>query len=205
MSKEVQILKARTVDNQQKESQAAELQQSEQNYELRRENFRLAADVRRLKLDNDLLRSDERAKKEEAVYQEIAKVENSLEDMRCEKLAVQRENAKLLARIRQMEAQILTIKQERDRLLELSSELKVQVTQTEKKKLLLSNASQHAQTDRVKLNEMEERKTTQSEIFNIPMSQSIQQERRKANIGGVMSYGDTNIGVIGEDKQADIA
>ena len=103
-------LKAQSVSQAHKEEQAAELQQSEQTYELRRENFRLAADVRRLKLDNDLLRSDERAKKEEAVYQEMAKIENSLEDMRSEKMSVERENAKLLARIRQMQAQIVTIK-----------------------------------------------------------------------------------------------
>jgi len=42
-------------------------------------------------------------------------------------------------------------------------------------------------------------------MFGNPLSQSIQQERRKANIGGVMSYGDINMGIIGDEKQADIA
>lgn len=76
---------------------------NEQLYELRRENFRLGADLRRLKLENEMLRSDERAKKEESVYQEVAKLQNLAEDLKAEKLATERENTKLMAKIRQLE------------------------------------------------------------------------------------------------------
>ena len=106
----MQALKVKNAQAAEKSEQAAELHHSEQLYELRRENFRLAADVRRLKLDNDMLRSDDRAKKEEAVYQEMAKVENSLEDMRSEKMSVERENAKLQAKIRQLEQNLMTVR-----------------------------------------------------------------------------------------------
>ena len=41
-----------------------------------------------------MLRSDERGKKEEANYQEMAKLENTIEDMKSEKHALERENAK---------------------------------------------------------------------------------------------------------------
>ena len=38
-----------------------------------------------------------------------------------------------------------------------------------------------------------------------PVSRSNEQERRKAAVGGVMSYGDINYGVISDDKMTDIA
>ena len=38
-----------------------------------------------------------------------------------------------------------------------------------------------------------------------PVSRSNEQERRKAAVGGVMTYGDMNYGVISEDKMTDIA
>ena len=92
MTKEVQTLRDQTTaakqsvaqgGNQNKDLAAGgENQASEQIYELRRENFRLAADVRRLQLDNEILRSDERAKKQEDTYQEMAKLENALEDLK---------------------------------------------------------------------------------------------------------------------------
>ena len=47
-----------------------------------------------------MLRSDDRAKKEEAVYQEISKLQNQLEDVKAEKLALERENVRVLARLR---------------------------------------------------------------------------------------------------------
>ena len=63
-----------------------------------------------------------------------------------------------------------------------------------------------AQTDR---GLDEEFKAVQPSYFNEPhhqISRSIQQERRRANVGGVLSYGgDVNhFGVISEDKHADI-
>ena len=92
MTKEVQTLRDQTTaakqsvaqgGNQNKDLAAGgENQASEQIYELRRENFRLAADVRRLQLDNEILRSDERANKQEDTYQEMAKLENALEDLK---------------------------------------------------------------------------------------------------------------------------
>ena len=85
------------------EAVSAELDQSEQIYDLRRENFKLAADNRRLTLDNELLRSDERGKKEQTAYQEIAKLENLIEDLKSEKMSSERENSKMLAKIRQMD------------------------------------------------------------------------------------------------------
>ena len=89
-----------------------------------------------------MLRSDERAKKEESVYQEVAKLQNLAEDLKAEKLATERENTKLMAKIRQLETQIDVLTQERDRLIEISSNLKVQVAQSEKRQLMLSsNAS----------------------------------------------------------------
>ena len=36
------------------------------------------------------------------------------------------------------------------------------------------------------------------------LSRSIPQQNRKAKIGGVMSYGDNNYGIISEDKHADL-
>ena len=72
-----------------------------------------------------MLRSDDRAKKEEAVYQEISKLQNQLEDVKAEKLALERENVRVLARLRQLETQLSQITQERDRLIEISSDLKV--------------------------------------------------------------------------------
>ena len=48
MTKEVQNLKEQIENRKVNEANNAELDQNEQLYELRRENFRLAADVRRL-------------------------------------------------------------------------------------------------------------------------------------------------------------
>ena len=93
-----------------------------------------------------MLRSDDRAKKEEAVYQEISKLQNQLEDVKAEKLALERENVRVLARLRQLETQLSQITQERDRLIEISSDLKVQVAQSEKRSLLQSNCSQAPNT-----------------------------------------------------------
>ena len=104
MTKEVQNLKEQIENRKVNEANNAELDQNEQLYELRRENFRLAADVRRLQLDNELLRSDERGKKEEMTFQEIARLENQVEDLKSEKASSERENTKLLAKIRQMDA-----------------------------------------------------------------------------------------------------
>ena len=100
MTKEVQNLKEQIENRKVNEANVAELDQNEQLYELRRENFRLAADVRRLQLDNELLRSDERGKKEEMTFQEIARLENQVEDLKSEKASSERENTKLLAKIR---------------------------------------------------------------------------------------------------------
>lgn len=145
MSREVQDLKEKMKAKSVKDENAAELQQNEQLYELRRENFRLAADVRRLQLDNELLRSDERGKKEEVTFHEIAKLENQVEDLKSEKAHSERENAKLLAKIRQMDAQLVSIKQERDRLLELSSDLKIQIAQSEKSKFMPNRSGAHTE------------------------------------------------------------
>ena len=73
-------------------------------YEIRRENFKLAADNRRLQLENEMLRTDDRGKKEEATYQEIAKLENQVEDLKSDRASSERENTKLQAKIRQMES-----------------------------------------------------------------------------------------------------
>ena len=144
MTKDAKIMKSKVSDG----KDAGENEQvAEQVYELRRENFRLAADVRRLQLDNEMLRSDERAKRQEAPYQEISKLENRMEDLKAEKMELERDNSKLLSKIRQLDAQLITVKQERDRLLEISSDLKVQVTQSEKRKFIMSNYSQ-AQSER---------------------------------------------------------
>ena len=89
--------------------------------------------------------SDDRNKKEEATYQEIAKLENEVEDLKSERASSERENTKMQAKIRQMETQILSIKQERDRLLAISSDLKIQLNQSEKKKFM--PLSSKAQTD----------------------------------------------------------
>jgi len=78
MTREMSELKDFANTKKKTEENAAELDQSELVYELRRENFRLAADVRRLNLDNEMLRSDERGKKEDANYQEIARLENTV-------------------------------------------------------------------------------------------------------------------------------
>ena len=66
-----------------------------------------------------------------------------------------------------------SLKQERDRLLEISSDLKIQVTQSEKKKFMLSNASQGpAQSEG---NYGEERKASHSDtLANHTISRSIQ-------------------------------
>lgn len=127
MTREMQNLKDKTSKQQNGEASATQvLDQSEQVYELRRENFRLAADVRRLQLDNELVRSsDGRAKKEQVTFQEIAKLENQVEDLKSEKASSERDNTKLLSKIRQMDGQITSLKQERERLLEVSSDLKV--------------------------------------------------------------------------------
>ena len=43
------------------------------------------------------------AKKEQTAYQEIAKLENLIEDLKSEKMSSERENSKMLAKIRQMD------------------------------------------------------------------------------------------------------
>ena len=43
-------------------------------------------------------------------FQEIAKLENQVDDLKSEKAGSERENAKLLAKIRQMDAQIVSVK-----------------------------------------------------------------------------------------------
>jgi len=53
-----------------------------------------------LKLENEMLRSDDRSKKEEAVYQEVAKLQNHVEDLKAENMALDRDNARLMARLR---------------------------------------------------------------------------------------------------------
>ena len=147
MTREVQMLKDQTTNKQKQDAQANELDQSEQVYELRRENFRLAADLRRIQLDNELLRaSDGNANKDFAQFQEVAKLENSIEDLKSEKANSERENTKLLAKIRIMDGQITSLKKERERLLEISSDLKVQVSLSEKRKTYDYNTA--AQTDR---------------------------------------------------------
>ena len=147
MTREVQMLKDQTTNKQKQDAQANELDQSEQVYELRRENFRLAADLRRIQLDNELLRaSDGNANKDFAQFQEVAKLENSIEDLKSEKANSERENTKLLAKIRIMDGQITSLKKERERLLEISSDLKVQVSLSEKRKTYDYNTA--PQTDR---------------------------------------------------------
>ena len=90
-----------------------------------------------------MLRTGDQGKKEEATYQEIAKLENQVEDLKSDRASSERENTKLQAKIRQMESQILSIKQERDRLLTISSDLKIQLNQSEKKKFMpLSSKAQ---------------------------------------------------------------
>ena len=151
-----------------------------------------------------MLRTDDRGKKEEATYQEIAKLENQVEDLKSDRASSERENTKLQAKIRQMEAQILSIKQERDRLLNISSELKIQLNQSEKKKFM--PLSSKAQTDGgygMISDEEGKRMPSEADIENY-LSRSTQQEKRRAKIGGVMSYGDCNFGVISEDKHADL-
>jgi len=56
--------------------------------------------VRRLKLENEMLRSDERSRKEEAVYQDMARLQNLLDDVKGEKLSMERDNVRLMARLR---------------------------------------------------------------------------------------------------------
>ena len=51
-----------------------------------------------------MLRTDDRGKKEEATYQEIAKLENQVEDLKSDRASSERENSKLQAKIRQMES-----------------------------------------------------------------------------------------------------
>ena len=65
--------------------------------------------MRRLTLENEMLRSDDRAKKEEHVYQEMAKLQNQCEDLKAEKLALERENVRVMSRLRQLETQISAI------------------------------------------------------------------------------------------------
>jgi len=150
-----------------------------------------------------MLRSDERAKKEEAVFAEMAKLESKLEDLKAEKMAFERENAKLQARVRQLETQIETTKQERDRLLEISSDLKVQVTQSEKRKYMQGSAvTSQPQTERRAVVEPD---SGADVVYSAPAtSLSTQQERRRANVGGVLTYGNLALAGISEDKHADL-
>lgn len=50
-----------------------------------------------------MLRSDDRSRKEEAVYQEMAKLQNLVDDLKAEKLALERENTKIFAKLRQVD------------------------------------------------------------------------------------------------------
>lgn len=99
MAREVKILKETT----EKKALNTELDQSEQVYELRRENFRLAADVRRLQLENEMLRSGDVGKKEEASFHEIARLENQVDDLKSEKSSIERDGARVLAKMKQMD------------------------------------------------------------------------------------------------------
>ena len=106
MTSELQRLREQIAKKKEGEAVASDLAQSEQIYELRRENFRLAADVRRLTLDNEMLRSGGHGKKEEATFQEIAKLENQVEDLKSEKMSSERDNSKLLSKIHHQESQL---------------------------------------------------------------------------------------------------
>ena len=88
-----------------------------------------------MELENEMLRSSERIKKEEQQYQEISKLENLVEDLKAELSSKERELSAVLSKNRGFENQVNTLRHERDRLLEVSSDLKVQLSQTEKRKL----------------------------------------------------------------------
>ena len=82
-----------------------------------------------------MLRSSERIKKEEQMYQEISKLENLVEDLRAELASKERDLSSFMSKNRGLENQISALKHERDRLLEVSSDLKVQLSHVEKRKL----------------------------------------------------------------------
>ena len=88
-----------------------------------------------MELENEMLRSSERIKKEEQQYQEISKLENLVEDLKAELSSKERELSAVLSKNRGLENQVNTLRHERDTLLEVSSDLKVQLSQTEKRKL----------------------------------------------------------------------
>ena len=99
-------------------------------------------------------------------FQEIAKLENQVEDLKSDKASSERENSKLLAKIRQMDAQLVSIKQERDRLLDVSSDLKIQLAQSDKQKFMSTFSK--AQTDRGQYEGDEEFKAVEPSYFNEP-------------------------------------
>ena len=167
--------------------------QNEQVYELRRELFRLQQDLRRLELENEMLRSSDRVKKEEQAYQEVARLENTVEDQKAELSSREREIAQLMSKNRQLGNQVSSLRHERDRLLEVSSDLKVQLSQSEKKKLQNFSAG---------LQGIESRSQQQPE--DVCQRFTSLEAPRRSKVGSVLTYGGNEPGAIGAEKQADI-
>ena len=169
-----QMTKAMQSQAVQKEAEG-QASQSEQLYSLRRELFKLQQDQRRLELENEMLRSSERVKKEEQAYQEVARLENTVEDLKAELSGKEREIAQLMSKNRALDNQINSLRHERDRLLEVSSDLKVQLSQSEKKKL--QNFGAGLQTTE-----------SMSRQQNQEPSKSLDDPRR-SKVGSVLTYG----------------
>ena len=70
-----------------------------------------------MELENEMLRSEDRVKKEEQAYQEVARLENTVEDLKAELSAREREIAQLMSKNRQLDNQINSLRHERERLL----------------------------------------------------------------------------------------
>ena len=120
-----------------------EMSGSQTLFDLRRENFNLIADNRRLELENQVLKAsgdggEQRMRERQHYEEQLVQKDTHLTQLKDRLLHKEQETSQLLSRTANLDAQISSLKAERDRLLEVSKNLRIQLNKLEKQQVFNS-------------------------------------------------------------------